>query len=61
MSLRASAGVPRTCSGDMYPAVPMNRNLVRFSITAAHTEAEADHAIGALQAVWRALHGSQAA
>jgi len=29
----------------MYPAVPMNRNLVRFSITSANTEAELDQAI----------------
>ncbi len=35
----------------MYPAVPLNRNLVRFSITAANTEAEIDNALAALQAV----------
>ncbi len=35
----------------MYPAVPMNRNLVRVSINAANTEAEVEHAIGALKAV----------
>jgi myxalamid-type polyketide synthase MxaB len=35
----------------IYPAVPINRNLVRFSITAANTEEELDHAIGALKAV----------
>jgi myxalamid-type polyketide synthase MxaB len=39
----------------MYPAVPMNRNLVRFSITAANTDEEVDHAIRALQAVRDAL------
>jgi myxalamid-type polyketide synthase MxaB len=35
----------------IYPAVPINRNLVRFSITAANTEEELEHAIGALKAV----------
>jgi len=40
-----------------YPAVPINRNLVRFSITAANTEAEVDQAIQALEAVWMQLHG----
>ena len=39
----------------MYPAVPMNRNLVRFSITAANTEEEVDQAIQALEAVWEKL------
>jgi 8-amino-7-oxononanoate synthase len=39
-----------------YPAVPVNRNLVRFSLTAANTEEELDHAIRALEAVWDALH-----
>jgi 7-keto-8-aminopelargonate synthetase-like enzyme len=34
-----------------YPAVPENRNLVRFSITAANTEAEVGQAIAALRAV----------
>jgi myxalamid-type polyketide synthase MxaB len=38
-----------------YPAVPLHRNLVRFSITAANTEEEVDHAIGALKAVRDAL------
>jgi acyl transferase domain-containing protein/NADPH:quinone reductase-like Zn-dependent oxidoreductase/7-keto-8-aminopelargonate synthetase-like enzyme/acyl carrier protein len=38
-----------------YPAVPMNRNLVRFSVTAANTEAEVDQAIAALAAARRAL------
>ena len=40
----------------MYPAVPMNRNLVRFSITAVNTEAEVDSAIRALEEVWEMLH-----
>jgi myxalamid-type polyketide synthase MxaB len=40
----------------MYPAVPMERNLVRFSITAANTEAEVDHAIRALEAVRECLN-----
>ena len=35
----------------MYPAVPLNRNLVRFSVTAENTEEEVDHAIAALKAV----------
>jgi 7-keto-8-aminopelargonate synthetase-like enzyme len=35
----------------IYPAVPLNRNLVRFSITAANTESEVEHAIAALRAV----------
>lgn len=39
-----------------FPAVPITRNLVRFSITAANTEAELDLAIAALHAVWQALH-----
>jgi 7-keto-8-aminopelargonate synthetase-like enzyme len=43
-----------------YPAVPMHRNLVRFSITAANTEDEVDRAIEALAAVWRALHRKSA-
>jgi myxalamid-type polyketide synthase MxaB len=41
----------------IYPAVPENRNLVRFSITAANTEAEVEHAIRALEAVWEKLGG----
>ncbi|HLK58329.1 MAG TPA: aminotransferase class I/II-fold pyridoxal phosphate-dependent enzyme [Chthonomonadaceae bacterium] len=45
----------------MYPAVPMNRNLVRFSITSANTEAELEHAIRALEAVWQALKGGETA
>jgi len=40
----------------IYPAVPMHRNLVRFSITASNTEAEIDQAISALQAVWNMIH-----
>jgi 7-keto-8-aminopelargonate synthetase-like enzyme len=39
-----------------FPAVPADRNLVRFSITAANTEQEMDQAIQALEAVWEALH-----
>jgi 7-keto-8-aminopelargonate synthetase-like enzyme len=39
-----------------YPAVPIHRNLVRFSITAANTEDEVDRAIEALAAVRRAIH-----
>jgi 7-keto-8-aminopelargonate synthetase-like enzyme len=39
----------------MYPAVPLHRNLVRFSITAANTEEEVDHAVAALKAVRDAL------
>jgi myxalamid-type polyketide synthase MxaB len=42
----------------MYPAVPIHRNLVRFSITAANTQAEIDRAINALEAVWNRLHGA---
>jgi 7-keto-8-aminopelargonate synthetase-like enzyme len=38
-----------------YPAVPVTRNLVRFSLTAANTEEELDQAIRALRAVWDAL------
>jgi 7-keto-8-aminopelargonate synthetase-like enzyme len=38
-----------------HPAVPLHRNLVRFSITAANTEEEVDHAIRALEAVRDAL------
>jgi 7-keto-8-aminopelargonate synthetase-like enzyme len=40
----------------LYPAVPMHRSLVRFSITAANTDAEIDQAIHALEAVWTQLH-----
>jgi 7-keto-8-aminopelargonate synthetase-like enzyme len=39
----------------MYPAVPLHRNLVRFSITTENTEEEVDHAIAALKAVRDAL------
>ena len=45
----------------MYPAVPMHRNLVRFSITAANTEAEVDQAIRGLEAVWQMLHSNAVA
>ena len=34
-----------------FPAVPANRNLVRFSVTSANTEQELDRAITALRAV----------
>ena len=44
----------------IYPAVAMNRNLVRFSITASNTEAEIDQAIDALQAVWDMIHTDEA-
>ena len=43
----------------IYPAVAMNSNLVRFSITASNTEAEIDQAIAALGAVWEMVHGEQ--
>jgi len=43
----------------IYPAVPPNRNLVRFSITAANTEAEIALAIRALEAVWAMLHADR--
>ncbi|MGB1009813.1 MAG: aminotransferase class I/II-fold pyridoxal phosphate-dependent enzyme, partial [Thiolinea sp.] len=43
----------------IYPAVAMNRNLVRFSITASNTEAEINQAIAALGAVWEMVHGEQ--
>jgi 7-keto-8-aminopelargonate synthetase-like enzyme len=38
-----------------YPAVPLHRNLVRFSITAANTEEDVDIAISALKVVRDAL------
>jgi myxalamid-type polyketide synthase MxaB len=41
-----------------YPAVPLHRNLVRFSITAANTEEEVEHAIGALEIVRDAQAGA---
>ncbi len=40
----------------IYPAVPMHRNLVRFSVTSSNTEQEIDQAITALQAVWDMIH-----
>jgi 7-keto-8-aminopelargonate synthetase-like enzyme/NAD(P)-dependent dehydrogenase (short-subunit alcohol dehydrogenase family)/acyl carrier protein len=43
-----------------FPAVPATRNLVRFSITSANTDAEMDQAIRALEAVWEALHPAAA-
>jgi myxalamid-type polyketide synthase MxaB len=45
----------------MYPAVPMHRSLIRFSITAANTEQEIDGALSALQSVWRKLRGARSA
>jgi 7-keto-8-aminopelargonate synthetase-like enzyme len=45
----------------IYPAVPIDRNLVRFSITAVNTEAEVEHAIEALKTVRDALHSSDEA
>jgi myxalamid-type polyketide synthase MxaB len=39
----------------MYPAVPLHRNLVRFSLTAENTDEEVDHAVAALQVVRDAL------
>jgi 7-keto-8-aminopelargonate synthetase-like enzyme len=39
----------------MYPAVPLHRNLVRFSITAVNTDDEVDHVLQALKAVRDAL------
>ena len=38
-----------------FPAVPADRNLVRFSITAANTDEEVDRAIDALRAVRHGL------
>ena len=38
-----------------YPAVPIDRNLVRVSITAVNTDDDIDRAIGALKAVWSRL------
>jgi cysteine sulfinate desulfinase/cysteine desulfurase-like protein len=37
----------------------MNRNLVRFSMTGADTEAEVDRAIRNLEAVWEPLRGAR--
>jgi len=42
-----------------YPAVPIDRNLVRVSITAVNTDAEIDQAIGALKAVWSRLRANR--
>jgi len=39
-----------------FPAVPANRNLVRFSVTSANTDQELDQAVAALRAVWESLH-----
>jgi 7-keto-8-aminopelargonate synthetase-like enzyme len=35
----------------MFPAVPANRSLLRFSVTAANTEAEVVRALGALEEI----------
>jgi 7-keto-8-aminopelargonate synthetase-like enzyme len=45
-----------------YPAVPLDRNLVRFSITAVNTDAEVEGAIAALRAVreWLGSSNGQA-
>jgi 7-keto-8-aminopelargonate synthetase-like enzyme len=43
----------------MYPAVPLHRNLVRFSVTAENTEEDVDHAVAALAAVKDALTGTE--
>src|SRR5262249_42300421 len=43
----------------MYPAVPMDRNLVRFSITAANTEEEVDGPIRGLEGVWHKIRATQ--
>ena len=45
----------------VYPAVPIDRNLIRFSITAVNTDAELDRAIAALEAVWKELRGRREA
>ena len=39
----------------VFPAVPLNRSSLRFSITAANTEEEVDRAIEALAAAWDLL------
>jgi myxalamid-type polyketide synthase MxaB len=44
-----------------YPAVPIDRNLVRVSITAANTNAEIDRTIVALKAAWSRLHTNDTA
>jgi 8-amino-7-oxononanoate synthase len=44
-----------------FPAVPLNRNLVRFSITSANTERELDQAIAALREVSNVLRPAVAA
>jgi 8-amino-7-oxononanoate synthase len=36
----------------IYPAVPYNRSILRFSITAANTEVEIDQALTALRAIY---------
>ena len=44
----------------VYPSVPMNRNLMRFQITAAHTEEDVEYAIGALADLWARMHTGKA-
>jgi 7-keto-8-aminopelargonate synthetase-like enzyme len=44
-----------------FPAVPLNRNLVRFSTTSANTEWELDQAIAALREVSNVLRPAVAA
>jgi len=39
----------------MYPAVPVNRSLLRFSVTAANTEQEVGHALRALEEIRKRL------
>jgi 7-keto-8-aminopelargonate synthetase-like enzyme/acyl carrier protein len=41
-----------------FPAVSINRNLVRFSLTSANTEQELDQAVAALEAVWAGLNAT---
>jgi 7-keto-8-aminopelargonate synthetase-like enzyme len=44
----------------VFPAVPLNRSALRFSITAANTEEEVDRAIEALAAAWNLLQTRKA-
>jgi myxalamid-type polyketide synthase MxaB len=48
----------------IFPAVPANRNLVRFSITSANRDSELEQAIGGLSAIreaWRNIPGQPSA
>ncbi len=45
----------------IYPAVPLNRNLLRFSMTAVNTPEEVDRALAGLEAVRRQVFGSETA